>query len=87
MSIIEKYLNEYLTNMMSTLLILPDNPEQGVLYLLTGVLNLIDKHLTWENADVKFNLLANAIIILTALKQENYLYHIDYGIINFSADT
>ena len=83
MSIIEKYLNEYLTNMMSTLLILPDNPEQGVLYLLTGVLNLIDKHLTWENADVKFNLWANAIIILTALKQENYLYHIDYGIINF----
>lgn len=82
MSIIEKYLNEYLTNMMSTLLILPDNPEQGVLYLLTGVLNLIDKHLTWENADVKFNLLANAIIILTALKQENYLYHIDYGKIN-----
>jgi hypothetical protein len=82
MSIIEKYLNEYLANMMSTLLILPDNPEQGVLYLLTGVLNLIEKHLNWENVDVRFNLLVNVIIILTALKQEDYLYHIDYGMAN-----
>lgn len=79
MSAVEKYLNEYLCNFMSTLLIVPDNPEQGVIYLLTGLVNLIQKHINWENIEIKFNLLANAFVILAALKQENYLYHIHEG--------
>lgn len=70
----EKYLNDFLSNMMSTLLAVPDNPEQGVLYLLTGCLNLVQKHLTWENVECKFNLLLNGLVILSALKQEAHLY-------------
>jgi hypothetical protein len=77
MSIVEKYLSEYLPNMMSLLLVVPDNPDQGVLYLLTGLLNLVQKHISWENIEIKFSLLMSAMAILIALKQETYLYHVD----------
>ncbi len=76
-SVVEKFLSDYLLNMMSTLLIIPDNPDQGVLYLSTGVLNIITKHFSWENLDIKLNLLLNLITLLSALKQENYLFNIE----------
>lgn len=79
---VERFLNDYLSNMMSTLLVIPDNPEQGVLYLLTGVINLIQKHFVWESTEIKFNLLCNSLVILGALKQDNYLYHMTDGIIS-----
>ncbi len=77
MASIEKYLNDFLQNMMSTLLVIPDNPDQGVLYLLTGVLNLIEKHFAWESVDIKFGLLAKSLLVLSALKQEEFLYHVN----------
>lgn len=73
----ERYLSDYLPNLMSTLLAVPDNPEQGVLYLLTGCLNIIQKHVNWDNIDIKFGLLLNALSILGALKQEHHLYGVD----------
>lgn len=73
----ERYLADYLSNMMSTLLAVPDNPEQGVLYLLTGCLNIIQKHINWDNNDHKFSLLLNSLAVLSALKQENHLYGVD----------
>ncbi len=79
MSAVEKFLSEYLTSMMSTLLLIPDNPEQGVLYLLTGVINLISKHVQWENEDIKFNLLANSMIALSAMSQTSFIYHLNNG--------
>lgn len=78
-STVEKFLSDYLTNMMTTLLVIPDNPDQGVLYLLTGVMNLVQKHLNWDNLEIKFNLLANLLLVFSALKQEIYLYHINNG--------
>ena len=78
----ERFLNDFLSNMMSTLLVIPDNPEQGVLYLLTGVINLIQKHYHWDNLEIKFNLLCNALVILSALKQDDYLYHLNEGFIS-----
>lgn len=78
MSMIEKYLNDYLSNMMSTLLLIPDSPEQGVLYLLTGVLNMINQF-NWENQEIKFNLLSNSLVIFSALEQEDYLHLIENG--------
>ena len=78
MTMIEKFLNDYLSNMMSTLLLIPDSPEQGVLYLLTGVINIINQF-NWDNLEIKFNLLGNALIILSALEQENYLHSIQNG--------
>lgn len=73
---IDKFLNEYITNLLSTLILIPDNPEQGVLYLLNGILNVIQKHYQWENIEIKVNLLINVICLLCALKQEKYIYHI-----------
>jgi hypothetical protein len=64
---------------MSTLICIPDNPDQGVLYLLTGISNTILKHFSWENLEIKLNLMLNMITILSAFKQENYLYHIENG--------
>ena len=77
MATIEKFLSDFLLDLMSTLLIIPDNPEQGVLYLLTGVINLIEKHFQWENVEIKYSLLAKALLILSALKQEDFLYHVN----------
>ena len=79
MPMVEKFLNDYLSNMMSTLLLIPDSPEQGVLYLLTGVLNMINQF-NWDNLEIKFNLLANALVIFSALEQENYFYFVTNGI-------
>jgi hypothetical protein len=73
---IEKFLYEYITNLLSTLILIPDNPEQGVLYLLNGITNVIQKHYQWENVEIKVNLLINVICLLCALKQEKYIYHV-----------
>ena len=76
---VEQFLQDYLCNLLSTLLLIPDNPEQGGLYLLNGVLNVIQMHFPWENLEVKFNLLVNFVCLLSALKQENYIHHIPNG--------
>jgi len=75
----EAFLNDYILNLMSTLLVLPDNPEQGVLYLMTILINFVDIHYKWENLEIKYNLLTYGLVALSAFKQENYLYHIENG--------
>ncbi len=75
---IEKFLNDFLSNMLSTLLLVPDSPEQGVLYLLTGVINMINQY-NWDNLEIKFNLLTNVLVIFSALEQENYMHSINNG--------
>jgi hypothetical protein len=74
---LNNFLNSYLSNMMSTLLVIPDNPEQGVLYLIEGVLSLVDNH--FDDVEIQFNLLANILIVLTASKQKYYIYRINNG--------
>lgn len=76
---IENYLNGYLANILSTLILLPDNPDQGVLYLLNGLLNLIQTHFEWENKEIKLNLMITSLSLLSALKQENHIYHVPNG--------
>lgn len=76
---IEKFLAEYVSNMMTTLLLIPDNPDQGVLYLLTGVTNLVQKHFQWDNLEIKFNILIDILVIFNCLKQESYIYHLENG--------
>lgn len=78
MTMIERFLNDYLSNMMSTLLLIPDSPEQGVLYLLTGVVNMINQF-SWDSLEIKFNLLTNVLVIFSALEQDNYLHAIHNG--------
>ncbi len=75
----EAFLNDYILNLMSTLVVLPDNPEQGVLYLMTILINFVDIHYKWESLEIKYNLLTYGLVALSAFKQENYLYHIENG--------
>ncbi|KAM4697629.1 VPS35 endosomal protein-sorting factor-like [Rhinophrynus dorsalis] len=73
----EAFLLEFLGNLFSTLLVVPDHPEQGVLFLVRGLLNVIEDY-TWEdNHDNKVRIYASVLHLLAALSQESYLYHVD----------
>ncbi|XP_063171334.1 VPS35 endosomal protein-sorting factor-like isoform X2 [Candoia aspera] len=73
----EAYLLEFLCSFFSTLLIIPDHPEQGVLFLVRGLLNVIQDY-TWEdNSDDKIKIYTSVVHLLSAMSQETYIYHID----------
>ncbi|XP_068100901.1 VPS35 endosomal protein-sorting factor-like isoform X1 [Hyperolius riggenbachi] len=73
----EAFLLEFLSNLFSTLLVVPDHPEQGVLFLIRGLLNVIENY-TWEdNSDDKIRIYTSVLHLLAALSQESYLYHVD----------
>ncbi|KAK2169423.1 hypothetical protein LSH36_10g11082 [Paralvinella palmiformis] len=73
----EPFLVEYINNLASTLLVVPDNPDQGPLYLVRGLLNAV-KNYKWDpNSDAKAIIFVNIITLLSAMCQENYLYGID----------
>ncbi|OCT61509.1 VPS35 endosomal protein-sorting factor-like [Xenopus laevis] len=72
----EPFLLEFLANFFSTLLVVPDHPEQGVLFLVRGLLNVIEDY-TWEdNSDDKVRIYTSVLHLLAALSQESYLYHV-----------
>ncbi|XP_039111823.1 VPS35 endosomal protein-sorting factor-like isoform X4 [Hyaena hyaena] len=73
----ESFLLEFLCNFFSTLLIVPDHPEHGVLFLVRELLNVIQDY-TWEdNSDDKIRIYTCVLHLLSAMSQETYLYHID----------
>ncbi|XP_044771573.1 VPS35 endosomal protein-sorting factor-like isoform X4 [Neomonachus schauinslandi] len=73
----ESFLLEFLCNFFSTLLIVPDHPEHGVLFLVRELLNVIQDY-TWEDSsDDKIRIYTCVLHLLSAMSQENYLYHID----------
>ncbi|XP_030629505.1 VPS35 endosomal protein-sorting factor-like [Chanos chanos] len=70
----ESFLLDFINNFLSTLLVVPDHPEQGVLYLVRGLLNMVQDY-TWEdNSDAKIRVYISALPLLAALSQESYLY-------------
>ncbi|XP_040829226.1 VPS35 endosomal protein-sorting factor-like isoform X3 [Ochotona curzoniae] len=73
----ESFLLEFLCNFFSTLLIVPDHPEHGVLFLVRELLNVIQDY-TWDdNSDDKVRIYTCVLHLLSAMSQETYLYHID----------
>lgn len=61
---------------------LQDHPEHGVLYLVRGLLNMVQDY-TWEdNSDAKVRVYTSALPLLAAMSQETYLYSIPKS--NFS---
>ncbi|KAM5151572.1 VPS35 endosomal protein-sorting factor-like isoform 2-T2 [Mantella aurantiaca] len=73
----ESFLLEFLSNFFSTLLVVPDHPEQGVLFLVRGLLNVTEDY-TWEdNSDDKVRIYSSVLHLLAASFQESYLYHVD----------
>ncbi|KAB5555138.1 hypothetical protein PHYPO_G00030060 [Pangasianodon hypophthalmus] len=72
----EPFLLDFINNFLSTLLVVPDHPEQGVLYLVRGLLNMVQDY-TWEdNSDAKVRVYISALPLLAAMSQESYLYTI-----------
>ncbi|NWW38877.1 CP062 protein, partial [Panurus biarmicus] len=73
----DAFLLEFLCNFFSTLLVVPDHPEQGVLFLVRGLLNVIQDY-TWEdNSDDKIRIYTNVLHLLSAMTQEAFIYHVD----------
>ncbi|XP_021918699.1 UPF0505 protein C16orf62 homolog isoform X2 [Zootermopsis nevadensis] len=73
----EPYLISYLCHFLSTLLVVPDSPEQGVLYLTRGLLNVL-QHYTWEpNSNARPVVYLHVLDMLSVAAQETYPYHID----------
>ncbi|KYN41370.1 UPF0505 protein C16orf62 like protein [Trachymyrmex septentrionalis] len=72
----QPYLLSYLSNFLSTLLVVPDSPEHGVLYLMRGLLNAVQRYFE-ENTSTKPYLYLRVLDLLSTVAQENYPYHID----------
>ncbi|XP_013393417.1 UPF0505 protein C16orf62 homolog [Lingula anatina] len=73
----EPLMTSYICSLLSTLLAVPDNPDQGVLYLLRGLLNVLSDF-PWDvNSSAKAVVYVNVLSLLCAVSQEDYVYHID----------
>eukprot|EP00795_Rhopilema_esculentum_P009301 gene9301-16999_t len=73
----EPYLKEFIYNLLSTLLVVPDHPEHGTLYLFRGLLNVVQDYAWEESSDARARVYLNAIVTLSASCQDSYLYQID----------
>ncbi|XP_077979506.1 VPS35 endosomal protein-sorting factor-like [Glandiceps talaboti] len=73
----EPLIVEFLNNLFSVLLVVPDHPDHGVLYLVRGVLNVIQDYHWDENGDSKIRLFFNVLNLLSASGQEQFIYHVD----------
>ncbi|KAM6898761.1 VPS35 endosomal protein-sorting factor-like [Lycodopsis pacificus] len=72
----ESFLLDFINNFLATLLVVPDHPEHGVLYLVRGLLNMVQDY-TWEDSsDAKVRVYISALPLLAAMSQETYLYSI-----------
>uniref|UniRef100_A0A8C9S1S0 VPS35 endosomal protein-sorting factor-like n=1 Tax=Scleropages formosus TaxID=113540 RepID=A0A8C9S1S0_SCLFO len=72
----EAFLLDFISNFLSTLLVVPDHPEQGVLYLVRGLLNMVQDYTWEENSDAKVRVYISALPLLAAMSQDTYLYAI-----------
>ncbi|XP_064600257.1 VPS35 endosomal protein-sorting factor-like [Liolophura sinensis] len=73
----EPLMVDYILNFLSTLLVIPDNPEAGVLYLMRGLLNVLQNY-QWEaNSDAKVIIYTRCVAMLSAMCQDQLPYHVD----------
>ncbi|XP_047233035.1 VPS35 endosomal protein-sorting factor-like isoform X2 [Girardinichthys multiradiatus] len=72
----ESFLLDFINNFLATLLVVPDHPEHGVLYLVRGLLNMVQDYTWEENSDAKVRVYISALPLLAAMCQETYLYSI-----------
>uniref|UniRef100_A0A3B3RIB6 VPS35 endosomal protein-sorting factor-like n=1 Tax=Paramormyrops kingsleyae TaxID=1676925 RepID=A0A3B3RIB6_9TELE len=72
----EPFLLDFINNFLSTLLVVPDHPEQAVLYLVRGLLNMVQDYTWEEGSDAKVRVYISALPLLAAMSQETYLYSI-----------
>ncbi|KAF6031522.1 C16orf62 [Bugula neritina] len=73
----EGFVVQYIQNFLSSLVIVPDNPDQGVLILFKGLLNVIRGYQFDSGETVRVKLYLAVLSSLSAISQEKYLYHVD----------
>lgn len=73
----EIFLIPYIKNFLSTLLIVPDNPENGVLYLTRGLLNILKNYAWDQHSTARSVLYISVLDVLSMAGQDNYPYHVD----------
>ncbi|XP_034132852.1 VPS35 endosomal protein sorting factor-like isoform X2 [Drosophila guanche] len=73
---LERYLVTYLCNMLATLIVVPDSPEQGVLYFLRLLLDVIGKHEFKADSTAPSVIYLHALDMLYVQSLERYPYHI-----------
>jgi len=72
----DQFLVSYLSQLLSTLLVVPDSPEQGVLYLTRGLLKVLQLY-TWDTSScARAQVYLRALDMLAAAAQETYPYQV-----------
>ena len=70
----DAWLRELLASLVSTLLVIPDNPEEGVLFLIKTTLNTINKYSWDRHQDHRSLALLAGVRLLCAATRETYPY-------------
>ena len=65
----EPLLADYVLDLMSQLVVVPDPPDQAPLYLVRGLLNMLEVYAWDEGADTRAMLYADMLVVLSALAQ------------------
>uniref|UniRef100_A0A8W7Q563 VPS35 endosomal protein-sorting factor-like n=1 Tax=Anopheles coluzzii TaxID=1518534 RepID=A0A8W7Q563_ANOCL len=72
----EGFIKTFIVNLLSTLVIVPDNPTQGVLYLLRLLLEVVPKYPFEPTSDILSSIYLHVLDFLSVAAQEVYPYHI-----------
>lgn len=75
----DSYLVGFLNNMLATLVLVPDSPEQGVLYLLRLLLDALQKYPFQVVTSGPATVYLNALDMLYVQSLEQFPYHIPGG--------
>ncbi|EDV92899.1 VPS35 endosomal protein sorting factor-like [Drosophila grimshawi] len=81
---LERYLVAYLCNMLATLIIVPDSPEQDVLYFLRLLLEIVGRRSFKSNSTAPTIIYLHALDMLYVQSLEQFPYHVDGVISNDS---
>ncbi|KAH8294867.1 hypothetical protein KR018_003771, partial [Drosophila ironensis] len=73
---LDQYLVSYLCNMLATLIVVPDSPEQGALYFLRLLLDVVDRHTFKTDTSARIHIYLQALDMLYVQSQEQFPYHI-----------
>lgn len=76
----DTYLTSYISNMLATLVLVPDSPERGVLYLLNLLLDVVQKYPFALHTAEPIKIYLNALDMLYVQSLEEFPYHVPQGI-------
>ncbi|XP_020813657.1 UPF0505 protein CG8202 [Drosophila serrata] len=73
---LERFLVTYLCNMLATLIVVPDSPEQGVLYFLRLLLDVVGRHEFKADSTAPSIIYLHCLDMLYVQSLEKFPYHI-----------